>query len=92
MNPDGMVALLNYRDDGVTREYTLILFHILISFCPSLHHILEARSQASQVVIVRFSCIFPVYSLCWIVMVTWESGDATQRVVLPSIYSKRVSM
>ena len=22
MNPDGMVALLNYREDGITREVT----------------------------------------------------------------------
>lgn len=27
MNPDGMVALLNYREDGVTRKFLWILFY-----------------------------------------------------------------
>lgn len=25
MNPDGMVALLNYREDGVTRKFPAVL-------------------------------------------------------------------
>jgi hypothetical protein len=60
MNPDGMVALLDYREDGTTRESILEfkLLHPLIGLRYSLPHLLEARSQASQVVIVSFSAVF----------------------------------
>lgn len=27
MNADGMIALLNYRDDGVTRQYHRLLYN-----------------------------------------------------------------
>ena len=58
MNPEGMVALLNYREDGTTRK----LFMKSRIACTdydscSLPHILEARSQASQVVKHHFTCI-----------------------------------
>lgn len=55
MNPEGMVALLNYREDGITRMYFPLcktdLDGLPVSNS-SLFHLLEARSQAGQVVIV----------------------------------------
>ena len=59
MDPDGMVALLNYREDGVTRKASIKCSPIiaLITF-PSLHHLLETRRQGNQVLISSiFLCI-----------------------------------
>lgn len=50
MNPDGMVALLNYREDGVTRMYLPHLFSIT-STDPrfdSISHLLEGRLHHRQ--------------------------------------------
>jgi len=36
MNPDGMVALLNYRADGVTREGTLFSYYSTLTTSASV--------------------------------------------------------
>ena len=59
MNPEGMVALLNYREDGTTRKlFTKFRITCTDYDSCSLPHILEARSQASQVVIVSIPDVF----------------------------------
>jgi len=47
MNPDGSVALLNYREDGVTREgITILALSTSNPLYPrSLSHFLEGRPQ-----------------------------------------------
>lgn len=50
MDPDGMVALLNYREDGVTRTFCFQRPSIIALITPhSLLHLLEARCQGGQV-------------------------------------------
>jgi hypothetical protein len=49
MNPEGMVALLNYREDGSTREYPRRLLQRLDeaqAILSSLFHFLEGWSEA----------------------------------------------
>ena len=46
MNPEGMVALLNYREDGVTRKACLVSQRWLI--CASILYVLEAWPQGGQ--------------------------------------------
>lgn len=49
MDPEAMVALLNYREDGVTRQCLVSLSFRLLTLPTSLPHLLEARYQANQV-------------------------------------------
>lgn len=56
MNPDGMVALLNYREDGVTRTYPNPIRPVLyLTNMYSLFHVLEGRCQGDQVLSVSLS-------------------------------------
>lgn len=46
MNPEGMIALLNYREDGITRQYPLPFYMTEISLILHLYsllHFLEGR-------------------------------------------------
>ena len=64
MNPEGMVALLNFREDGITRTFFARDMRACLSDHTfySLPHVLEARSQASQAVKHHFTCILPIFS------------------------------
>lgn len=39
MNPDGLVALLNYREDGITRKDTAFSYYSTLTTCTSVAYI-----------------------------------------------------
>lgn len=68
MNPDGMIALLNYREDGVTRMPSLSVSadQNTYFFWISLLHLLERRSQRGQALISVPRCHYSFLSwFCW---------------------------
>lgn len=60
MNPDGLVLLLNYREDGVTRKYNPKAMFFLTDRLCSLLHRLEGRPQEREAMIGSFAFfLFP---------------------------------
>jgi hypothetical protein len=59
MNPDGMVALLNYREDGTTRKYRLV--GRWISLISAQHTLFSGRmvSRRSSCKLVDICSSFP---------------------------------
>jgi hypothetical protein len=50
MNPDGSVALLNYREDGVTRERNpLLIYHSTQMTCASVAYFTFWRDGVTEV-------------------------------------------
>jgi hypothetical protein len=64
MNPDGMVLLLNYREDGVTREFIEILRRLTLTAgrTNSLLHYLEGWRQGTES-LISASALPPSFGL-----------------------------
>lgn len=96
MNPDGMVLLLNYREDGVTREFSSLC--ALESNPPadcclcffSFLHFVEGRCQGNQAVISFFFSVHCVHFVhtghicCCCNAYQDQDGDQVNQAVLLS--------
>lgn len=95
MNPDGMVALLNYREDGVTRTFLLaVRARNTADHDRSLLHLLEGWSQGDQALDVPLARIpstsDPFASTYGAYLVVYQSVSVG-REVSASLYPPKVA-
>lgn len=84
MNPDGMVALLNYREDGVTRKQSSLLGTLwLILSARSLFHVLEGWPEGGQVVNVYYALC--MLYICCHLLVLHKRHSPSNPSVAPGI-------